>query len=155
MTAVPAAAPDADVCPLSTRVDGPKHGWRFDGDDPYIVCSFCSEMRDAISGRVIRRGLGAESAPVAADTLTGGSIVGSPIDHALLAASTWRGSEFLVPGSDEAALVDLADEVLRLRPIEQRAREVVGTAQPVDTKSLAARGRTRVNLARWILGEAT
>jgi hypothetical protein len=45
-----------DECPSPGRVDGPKHSWRFDGDDPYIICAFCDEMRDALSGRVIRVG---------------------------------------------------------------------------------------------------
>lgn len=31
------------------------HDWRFDGDDPYIICR-CGEVRDAISGRVITSG---------------------------------------------------------------------------------------------------
>lgn len=29
------------------------HSWRFDGDDPYVVCVRCDEVRDAISGRTI------------------------------------------------------------------------------------------------------
>lgn len=45
-----------DVCPRSKRVDGPKHSFRFDGDDPYIECVYCGEYRDALSGRVIRTG---------------------------------------------------------------------------------------------------
>lgn len=44
-----------DICLLSERVDGPKHSWEFDGDDPYIVCAWCGEKRDAISGRVMQR----------------------------------------------------------------------------------------------------
>lgn len=43
-----------EECLLSQRVDGPKHSWRFDGDDPRIVCVYCDEMRDALSGRVLR-----------------------------------------------------------------------------------------------------
>lgn len=43
-------------CPLSERVDGKKHSWEFDGDDPYIVCYYCGEIRDAITGRVIKPG---------------------------------------------------------------------------------------------------
>lgn len=42
-----------DACPFSRRVDAPTHSWLFDGDDPYIVCHFCRERRDAITGRVI------------------------------------------------------------------------------------------------------
>ena len=45
---------DPDVCPFPGRVDGNGHSWKFWGDDPYIVCHFCSEMRDAITGRVLR-----------------------------------------------------------------------------------------------------
>lgn len=42
-----------DVCSQTEHVDGKSHGWMFDGDDPYVVCSWCKERRDAISGRVI------------------------------------------------------------------------------------------------------
>lgn len=57
--AVPAPEPPPDdpgVCPHPIRVDGPEHSWVFDGDDPYIVCAGCDEMRDALTGRVVRRG---------------------------------------------------------------------------------------------------
>lgn len=40
-----------DECPKSERVDGPFHSWQFDGDDPYIVCAFCGERRDALTGK--------------------------------------------------------------------------------------------------------
>jgi len=43
-------------CPLSERVDAPVHSWRFDGDDPYVVCVYCGEVRDAMTDRVIRGG---------------------------------------------------------------------------------------------------
>jgi len=46
----------SDACALSRSVDGPKHSWKFDGDDPYIICHYCGEIRDAISGGVIERG---------------------------------------------------------------------------------------------------
>ena len=36
------------ACPIP--LDG-KHSWRFDGDDPYIVCHWCGERRDALTGR--------------------------------------------------------------------------------------------------------
>lgn len=39
-------------CPLSKRPDG-KHTWRFSGDDPYIYCHFCGEMRDALTGEAL------------------------------------------------------------------------------------------------------
>lgn len=45
-----------DVCWPSKRVDGKHHSWRFDGDDPYVICQFCGEERDAISGRVLKHG---------------------------------------------------------------------------------------------------
>lgn len=48
---------DPEFCELSQRVDGKKHSWRFDGDNPYIVCVYCDEMRDALNGRVIRAGV--------------------------------------------------------------------------------------------------
>lgn len=48
---------DAEVeCPLSDRVDGMQHSWRFDGDDPYIRCVYCNELRDALTGTVITPG---------------------------------------------------------------------------------------------------
>jgi hypothetical protein len=43
---------DSVDCPKSRRSDL-KHGWRFDGDDPYVVCDFCGERRDALTGRQI------------------------------------------------------------------------------------------------------
>lgn len=43
-------------CPTSKRVDGLLHSWKFDGDDPRIECVFCGEMRDAVSGAVLRDG---------------------------------------------------------------------------------------------------
>lgn len=45
-----------DECPLSKRVDGKLHSWRFDGDDPYVLCVYCDERRDALTGRVITPG---------------------------------------------------------------------------------------------------
>jgi len=48
-----------DTCLRSRRVDGPLHSWVFDGDDPYIVCAFCGERRDALTGRVLTAGRGA------------------------------------------------------------------------------------------------
>ena len=39
-------------CQKSQRKDG-QHGWVFDGDDPYVICHWCKERRDAISGQVI------------------------------------------------------------------------------------------------------
>jgi hypothetical protein len=34
---------------------GHEHSWRFDGDDPYVLCD-CGERRDALTGRIITRG---------------------------------------------------------------------------------------------------
>ena len=41
----------SEVCPKSQRVDGRGHSWKFDGYDPRVVCHFCGEVRDALSGR--------------------------------------------------------------------------------------------------------
>ncbi len=41
-------------CEPSQRVDGKLHSFRFDGDDPYVICVFCGQMRDAIKGDVIK-----------------------------------------------------------------------------------------------------
>jgi len=46
-----------DACRLSQRVYGKIHTWEFDGDDPYIICHWCGEVRDAISGRTIKQGI--------------------------------------------------------------------------------------------------
>jgi hypothetical protein len=59
-----AAKPD---CPLSERVDGPLHSWRFDGDDPYVTCVYCDQMQDARTGRVIRQGRTTDDLPPAPD----------------------------------------------------------------------------------------
>lgn len=47
---------EKDICELSTHVDGQIHSWVFDGDDPYIVCHFCKQTRDALNGRIITNG---------------------------------------------------------------------------------------------------
>lgn len=44
-----------DICPKSQRVDGKGHSFVFDGDDPYVVCAYCKERRDAISGQKIEQ----------------------------------------------------------------------------------------------------
>jgi hypothetical protein len=54
-----ALSPDketSDECPLSKRVDGKNHSWKFDGDDPYIICMYCGEERDSLTGTVIKKG---------------------------------------------------------------------------------------------------
>ncbi len=38
-----------EECPNSQRVDGNGHSWGFDGDDPYVICYWCKEVRGAIS----------------------------------------------------------------------------------------------------------
>lgn len=45
---------DQDVCPLSERVDGKLHSWKFDGDDPYVVCVYCGQMRDALTENILK-----------------------------------------------------------------------------------------------------
>jgi len=47
--------PWIDRCPNSRHVNGWQHGWLFDGDSPRIVCYWCHEMRDALTGAVIGR----------------------------------------------------------------------------------------------------
>ena len=42
------ARPHDAACPL--------HSWQFAGDDPYVICMNCDEMRDSITGRMIRPG---------------------------------------------------------------------------------------------------
>lgn len=54
---------DGDECPFSERVDGKWHSWRFDGDDPRIICHYCGEMRDALTGAVITPGRRPSLAP--------------------------------------------------------------------------------------------
>lgn len=51
----------SDFCSLSTRVDGPNHSWRFDGDDLYVECAFCGQYQDALTGGVIREGRSADN----------------------------------------------------------------------------------------------
>lgn len=48
------AIPPEEYCKTSERVDGKKHSWRFDGDDPYVICSYCGQVKDAISGKRIK-----------------------------------------------------------------------------------------------------
>ena len=43
-----------EQCPKTQHIDGKSHGWLFDGDDPYVVCAWCHERRDALTDRVIR-----------------------------------------------------------------------------------------------------
>jgi hypothetical protein len=47
---------NTEECPLSQRVDGKLHSTRFMGDDPYTECVFCGEVRDALTGAVVREG---------------------------------------------------------------------------------------------------
>ena len=47
------AVNDPERCPRTKHVDGKSHGWLFWGDDPYIKCDWCGEIRDALTGRVI------------------------------------------------------------------------------------------------------
>lgn len=43
------------------------HAWRFDGDDPYVICD-CGARQDAITGRVISTGHHETSGAEAADS---------------------------------------------------------------------------------------
>lgn len=45
--------PWIDRCRASRHVNGWTHGWRFDGDDPYVVCTWCGERRDNLTGRAV------------------------------------------------------------------------------------------------------
>lgn len=54
-----AAMPDGEFCSLSQRVDGQKHTWKFWGDDPYVICHWCEELRHVLTGRTLRPGRGA------------------------------------------------------------------------------------------------
>jgi hypothetical protein len=47
------AVNDPERCPRTKHVDGKSHGWLFWGDDPYIKCEWCGEIRDALTGRVV------------------------------------------------------------------------------------------------------
>ena len=40
-------------CYRTQHVDRLSHGFLFDGDDPYVVCAWCGERRDAITNRLI------------------------------------------------------------------------------------------------------
>lgn len=42
-----------EQCSPSLRADG-EHSWKFDGDDPWIECHYCHEVRDALTGFVAR-----------------------------------------------------------------------------------------------------
>ena len=46
------AVNDPERCPRTKHVDGKSHGWLFWGDDPYIKCDWCGEIRDALTGQV-------------------------------------------------------------------------------------------------------
>lgn len=48
-----AACFSGERCELSQRVDGKAHSWKWASDGPYIVCHYCGELRDALSGRVL------------------------------------------------------------------------------------------------------
>ena len=51
------AVNDPERCPRTKHVDGKSHGWLLGlpiwGDDPYIKCEWCGEIRDALTGRVV------------------------------------------------------------------------------------------------------
>lgn len=60
---------DSEVCLSSERVDGKLHSWSFDGDDPYVVCCWCGEVRDSITGGVIKPVAPAPTQPTRAEEL--------------------------------------------------------------------------------------
>lgn len=46
---------DSETCAMSERADR-HHSWSLLGGEPYIVCHFCGELRDVLTGRTIRKG---------------------------------------------------------------------------------------------------
>lgn len=43
--------------PIQCHVAGDgQHQWRFDGDDPYVICYLCNCIQDGLTGRVIQEG---------------------------------------------------------------------------------------------------
>ena len=44
--------PEDEICPNSKRIDGNGHGFLFDGDDPYVVCSWCGQRRGTTHGMI-------------------------------------------------------------------------------------------------------
>lgn len=50
------------ACVRSKRADA-KHSWVFDGDDPYTICVFCGERRDALTGRAVTLARPSAAAP--------------------------------------------------------------------------------------------
>lgn len=46
---------DRNRCPRTQHIDGKSHGWQFWGDDPYVLCAWCGQMRDALTDRVVIR----------------------------------------------------------------------------------------------------
>ena len=47
------AEPFASVrCPKSGRADL-NHSWRWDGDESRIICVYCAEVRDGLTGRAL------------------------------------------------------------------------------------------------------
>lgn len=41
---------------LYAHLRSPQHGGASTGDDPYVVCVYCDQMQDSLTGRVIREG---------------------------------------------------------------------------------------------------
>ena len=83
-----------------------EHRWAFDGDDPYIVCR-CGEVRDALTGRVIR-----SSTPSRLEAEL--AAVQDQRDKAVTDGSLWRGKAG-----------ELSAENVRLRDQLQAARDVI------------------------------
>lgn len=43
-------------CAYSERADR-RHSWVFDGDDPYVICAYCEQVRDALTDQIIKPGV--------------------------------------------------------------------------------------------------
>lgn len=71
------------TCPSSRRVDDPTlHSTRFDGDDPYTICVYCGETRDALTGRIVKQAKPEAPKPAKASPVGTTSTVGNDADSA-------------------------------------------------------------------------
>ena len=81
------AVNDPERCPRTKHVDGKSHGW-LGGDDPYIKCDWCGEIRDALTGQVA--GLTWEDHGRDADNQTASGTVRDPIQPPGGSNGQWR-----------------------------------------------------------------